>query len=511
MVQNTLFLGLLLIACKEEIPSSSPTIEKKEESPVLRAHRLTEWVLETYDSIESGFAKAESELTKDNPDIERILNETESLISGKANEAVKKRNELDSIKKELIGLRKEMIQMSLTDSSDRKLFKEKVSEVKTILDGKLKDIEDYDLPLFEKLSEDFQERLDAWKIALVSFRNASSTNAGKKIAKLTSEFFHNDLGLVIIMRKAGWGDAEAQFDLGLIHDKGLRVLQNHETAMKWYLEAEKEGDFETIARAHIWRINEEKGNSELANKMLNFSGKFPEVILQLSNDAERMVLLTDYLRYGSLHLSLSIEKKKIEKALAKSEDLISERSSLERKLRETKAKILRNLKILKNLPQSSGGSPLPWTSYDSNTANKDQSGIVSVDEESFYENLTQSMTELIALYKKWNSPVLQMRRRQLDDLVGAGGWETESKLFLSWISSAKEASEKQLNLLEKHLQHTKAINESLGKFLCGVRHTIESINLLILQTGFPSLSFKNNLNWFPNSSNLQTGLKSPLR
>ena len=54
------------------------------------------------------------------------------------------------------------------------------------------------------------------------------------------------------------GDAEAQFDLGLIHDKGLRVLQNHETAMKWYLEAEKEGDFETIARAHIWRIHEKK-------------------------------------------------------------------------------------------------------------------------------------------------------------------------------------------------------------------------------------------------------------
>ena len=70
--------------------------------------------------------------------------------------------------------------MSLTDSSDRKLFKEKVSEVKTILDGKLKDMEDYDLPLFEKLSEDFQERLDAWKIALVSFRNASSTDAERK-------------------------------------------------------------------------------------------------------------------------------------------------------------------------------------------------------------------------------------------------------------------------------------------------------------------------------------------
>ena len=102
-------------------------------------------------------------------------------------------------------MRKEMIQMSLTDSSDRKLFKEKVSEVKTILDGKLKDIEDYDLPLFEKLSEDFQERLDAWKIALVSFRNASSTDAGKKIAKLTSEFFHNELGLVIIRGKPDGG------------------------------------------------------------------------------------------------------------------------------------------------------------------------------------------------------------------------------------------------------------------------------------------------------------------
>ena len=85
----------------------------------------------------------------------------------------------------------------------------------------------------------------------------------------------------------------------------------------------------------------------------------------------------------------------------------------------------------------------------------------------------------------------------MDDLVGAGGWETESKLFLSGVSSAKEASEKQLNILEKHLQHTKAINESLGKFLSGVRHTIESINLLILQSGFPSLSFKTNLNWFP--------------
>ena len=30
-----------------------------------------------------------------------------------------------------------------------------------------------------------------------------------------------------------------------------------------------------------------------------------------------------------------------------------------------------------------------------------------------------------------------------------------------------------------------------------MRHTIESINLLILQSGFPSLSFKTNLNWFP--------------
>ena len=90
LVQNTLFLGLLLIACKEEIPTTSPTIEKKEESPVLRAHRMTEWVLETYDSIESGFAKAESELTKDNPNIERILNEIESLIIGKASEAVKR-------------------------------------------------------------------------------------------------------------------------------------------------------------------------------------------------------------------------------------------------------------------------------------------------------------------------------------------------------------------------------------------------------------------------------------
>jgi hypothetical protein len=107
------------------------------------------------------------------------------------------------------------------------------------------------------------------------------------------------------------------------------------------------------------------------------------------------------------------------------------------------------------------------------------------------------MTELIALYKKWNSPVMQMRRRQLDYLVRAEGWETESQLFLGGDPSAKEASKKRYNIFKKHMQDTKAISESLHKFLSGVRHTIESINLLILDTGFPSLNFKTNLNWFP--------------
>ena len=497
LVQKALLLGVLVIGCKEEAPPPSPTTEKKEGSPVLRASRMTEWVLKTYDSIEKGFAKAESELTRENPNIEQVLNEVESLIMGKAGEAAEKKEQLASIKKELIGLREEMSQMSSTASSDRELFKQKISDLEKILDGRVKDIEEYDLPLFEKLSEDFQERLNAWKIALVSFRNASSENAGKKMAKLTSEYFHNELGWVIIMRKANWGDTDAQFNLGLIYEKGLIVPKNHESAIKWHLRSEKGRHVET--RAHIWKMYVEKGDFKLAKNMLDFSGEFPEVMLKLNHDADRMVLLADYLRYGSLHLSLLREKKNIENALADVEDRISERASLERESRETLAKISRNMKILEDLPQSSGGSPLPWTRNDSSSNDRVQSLNTTMDEQSCYETLSHSMSDLIALYKRWNAPVMEMRTRQLEDLVRTGGWERQSALFLSGISSAREASKKQIALVDEHVQNTKSINESLGEFLSGTRHTIESINLLILDAGFPALSFKTNLNWFPES------------
>ena len=78
----------------------------------------------------------------------------------------------------------------------------------------------------------------------------------------------------------------------------------------------------------------EKGEYELAKKMQRLDGKFPEVILKLSKDAERIVLLADYLNYGSLHLSLLREKNKIEEALSNVQESNLERSSLERKSRD---------------------------------------------------------------------------------------------------------------------------------------------------------------------------------
>jgi len=497
-ILESLLLVFLVIGCKEEKTQEPIITEKKEESPVLRVDQMTKWVLDSHDSIQDGFAKAESELTKENSDIDQILDGLESLIVGKGTEAAEREEQLEAIKKELIVLCEDMGQMSSTNLSDRKLFKQKIFDVEEIIDGRLKDIEEYDLPFFIKLSEEFQDRLNSWKIALVSFRNASSENAGKKMAKLTSEYFHNELGLVITMRKAAWGDTDSQFNLGLMYEKGLRFQKDHQSAIKWYLQSEKDWYFET--RAHLWKMYKEKGEYELAKKMQRLDGKFPEVILKLSKDAERIVLLADYLNYGSLHLSLLREKNKIEEALSNVQESNLERSSLERKSRETKAKISRNLNILEKLPQESAdGSPFPWKIVNSSSAARIQAGNIPMDERACYQVLSESMYDLITLYKRLNSPVIEMRIKQLGYLAPAERWEVESALFLSGIPSAKEAPKQKASLISKHVQSAESIDESLAKFLIGVRHTIESVKLLIRKAGFPDLSFGTNLNWFPEN------------
>ena len=520
IILKAMILGLLTLGCQEEKSSKSidqiaedkttinkTTEDKVAESLPLRANRIAEWVLETYDMVHEGFAEAESELRTENRSIEKVLEELLSLIRGKASEARKRRKQLFAIKKELLSLREKLAELS--SSSERKPLQQKIAEVEVIIDGRLKDMETFDFPFIEKLDADFHERVQTWRSAVLTFQETSFENAGKKTAKLLTEYLHEKrLGFVIIQRKAAWGDTDSQFSLGLICEKE----QNYESAIDWFLRAEKQ---KTLgARAYAWQIYDASGNRKLASALQVLSEQFPQMMLRLRNDSMRIAFLSSYLQHGASHLLLLRQKNKIENDLAVLKKRISQGNTNSKNLRlgqlngefeEISEKVSQNFKVLEKLREENIENKFPLEE-DNGISIKSKiipSKFGSEDAKEVYRAVIDSMIELTTLYKQWNSPIMEMRIRQLEDVTHFGRWGTEMNPFFSDIDFLEKEMQLYNSRIDEHIRSAKSIDANLSKILMKARHTIDIVNLAIGEAGFPSLDYRTKLDWYPIRHKLQ--------
>ena len=131
-----LFLNWLTVGC-EDAPVSQVPVEV-DHSLSARTDQMIDWILDSYDSIEGAFSEAESDLRKTDLPIEQILSALELSVGFNANESKIKNLELVELKKEWLQLREGLGGQALSaPASDRARLRNAVSEVETMIEGKV--------------------------------------------------------------------------------------------------------------------------------------------------------------------------------------------------------------------------------------------------------------------------------------------------------------------------------------------------------------------------------------
>jgi hypothetical protein len=203
-----LFCCAFLIGCTKEV---EPVKEKSkgDTSALSAVDDMTAWFLETYSSIEDGFAKAEKDLVESDRSPDQILRELHDNIGALASAAKAKRIELDKINKDLTDLKSQFEQLAISSpSSERGIYEDSLLEIDLAIEEKANPLRDFDFPYLEKFDSGLKSAIERWQQILVIMKKNNSSDFREKLSELIAKHFEDNLDQQIKVRRAKWSESE---------------------------------------------------------------------------------------------------------------------------------------------------------------------------------------------------------------------------------------------------------------------------------------------------------------
>ena len=120
------------------------------------------------------------------------------------------------------------------------------------------------------------------------------------------------------------GDAEAQYNLGLMYDKGQGVVQDHKEAVKWYRLAAAQGDakaqnnlgvmydlgqgvIQNYVRAHMWfNLSASNGDTEASKYRDEVAAKITSAQIQQAREIAQRCQASSYKQCGEPEIASAV-------------------------------------------------------------------------------------------------------------------------------------------------------------------------------------------------------------